>query len=240
MARACVCDDYFEVDPDNGELCLKKGTMGLRRILYYGDPGTYTFRKSAYPWLARVRVRVQGAGGGSAGANAGTDEAIVRPGGTGGSYGESLIEVSELGAAEMIIVGAGGSAGGAGSDGGDGGVSQFGGHIFAPGGLGGTSNMPSGTTASTAQGIAGPNAGTGDLRAGGGASGSAIRLNGNFGMSGHGGDSEMGTGGLGRTTEGSGLGPRGRGAGAGGGLSFGGDVDGGEGGDGIVVIELYG
>jgi hypothetical protein len=215
--------------------------MGLRQVLEYADPGTFTFRKASYPWLARVRVRVQGAGGGSAGANADTNEAIARPGGAGGAYGEGLIQVSALGTNETIIVGRGGSAGGAGSDGGDGGSSQFGGHVFAPGGAGGTSNMPSGATPSTAQGIAGPNAGTGgDFRAGGGASGSAIRLNGNYGMAGHGGDSFMGTGGLGRTTEGNGLGPRGRGAGAGGGLSFGGDVDGGEGGDGIVIVELYG
>ncbi|MET9462554.1 hypothetical protein ABZY05_47425 [Streptomyces canus] len=241
IARACVCDDYFTLGSD-GELCLKPGSMGLRQVISYGDVGTTTFRKASYPWLSRVRVRVQGAGGGSAGANAdNNNEAIARPGGAGGAYGEGLIQVAALSATETIIVGEGGSAGGAGSDGGDGGSSQFGGHIFSPGGAGGTSNMPSGTTPSTSQGISGPVSGSGgDFRQGGGASGSALRLNGNVAMAGHGGNSFLGTGGLGRTTQGNGLGPRGRGAGAGGGLSFGGDVDGGRGGDGVVIVELYG
>lgn len=234
-----MCDDYFTVS-ESGELCLKPGTMGLRQILYYSTPGTYTFRKASYPWLARVRVKVQGAGGGSAGANADSGEAIARPGGTGGAYGESLINASALGTSETIIVGAGGDAGGASSDGDDGGASQFGGFINAPGGYGGTSNMPSGTTANTSAGINGPNAATGNFRAGGGASGASIRLTGGFAVAGEGGDSMLGTGGRGRTTEGNGDSPRGSGGGAGGGLSFGGDIDGGTGGNGIVIIELYG
>ncbi|MFH9662179.1 hypothetical protein ACH4NF_29370, partial [Streptomyces sp. NPDC017248] len=45
-----------------------------RGCQYYTTPGTFTFKKSNYPWLARVRVRVQGADGGSAGANAATDQ----------------------------------------------------------------------------------------------------------------------------------------------------------------------
>ncbi|MEV7413405.1 hypothetical protein AB0O04_36990, partial [Streptomyces althioticus] len=121
----------------SGELCLNPGTMGLRDVLYFTNPGTAIFRKGDYPWLARVRVRVQGAGGGSAGANAASNNAVSRPGAGAGAYGESLIEVSALGATETILVGSGGSGGTAGGDGGAGGASQFGGHVMAPGGNGG-------------------------------------------------------------------------------------------------------
>jgi hypothetical protein len=238
VARACADGEYFEIN-SNGELTMVPGSMGLRREIVYPNPGTFTFSKASFPWLARVDVEVQGAGGGSAGANADTGEAVVRPGGTGGGYSRSLIEASDLGATVTVKVGAGGTAGNASNEGGDGGPSSFGSLVIAPGGFGGTANMPSSAAMDTSQGIAGPNAGTGDITMGGGASGSAIRLNGTNGMAGFGGDSFMGTGGLGRTTQGNGLGPRGRGAGAGGALSFGGDVDGGVGGDGIVIVRLY-
>ncbi|CAL9613959.1 hypothetical protein SUDANB1_05686 [Streptomyces sp. enrichment culture] len=238
MARACADGEYFEIN-DNGELTMVPGSMGLRRQIVYSDPGTYTFSKAAYPWLARVEVEVQGGGGGSAGGNADAGEAIVRPGGTGGGYSRSLIEASALGASTTVKVGAGGTAGDASNEGGDGGQSSFGSLVVAPGGFGGTANMPSSTTTDTSQGIAGPSAGTGDITMGGGASGSAIRLNATNGVSGFGGSSFMGTGGLGRSTQGNGLGPRGRGAGAGGALSFGGSVNGAPGGDGMVIVKLY-
>jgi hypothetical protein len=239
MARACACETYFTVNPASGELCLKPGTQGLRQTLSYAA-GTYTFNKANYPWLARVEVEVQGAGGGSAGANADAGEAVARPGGAGGGYSKSLIDAADLPASVPIKVGAGGIAGSSTTDGGDGEPSSFGSLVIASGGGGGTNNMPSGTTPSTAQGIAGPFAGTGDFAIGGGASGSAIRLSGGAAMAGFGGDSQLGTGGLGRTTQGNGLGPRGFGAGAGGAVSFGGAVDGGGGTDGRVIVHLYG
>ncbi|MFF5655191.1 glycine-rich domain-containing protein [[Kitasatospora] papulosa] len=238
IARACACDTYFTVDP-TGELCLKPGTMGLRQTLYYGT-GSHTFVKANYPWLSRIEVEVQAGGGGSAGANAAANEAIPRPGGAGGGYSKSLLAVSALGASVPITVGAGGTAGGATTEGGDGRPSSFGSLVIATGGSGGTNNMPSGTSLNTGQGIAGPGAGTGSFAVGGGASGSAIRLSGGYAMAGHGGDSFLGTGGLGRTTEGAGLTSRGYGAGAGGGLSFGGSVTGGVGGAGRVIVHLYG
>lgn len=73
------CDTYFTVN-DDGELCLKPGTVGLRRILTFKEPGTFQFEKTDYPWLARVKVRVEGGGGGSARANASKNECNVRPG----------------------------------------------------------------------------------------------------------------------------------------------------------------
>ncbi|MBT3161528.1 hypothetical protein HTV80_00165 [Streptomyces sp. Vc74B-19] len=240
MARACCCDDYFTVDPVSGELCLQPGTMGLRDIVYFTNPGTALFRKADYPWLARVKVRVQGAGGGSAGANAAQNNAVCRPGAGAGAYGESLIEASALGATETILVGTGGSAGTAGGDGGAGGASQFGGHVMAPGGAGGNSNMVAGTTPATSQGVAGANPGTGDLAIGGGAGGPAIRLSATYCLGGAGGDSQLGEGGLARSTQGTGLAPRGYGAGASGAVSLGDGQIGGPGGNGIVIVELFG
>lgn len=110
MASACVCGEYFNVS-DTGELCLNPGTMGLRQIVRFTQPGTYQFRKSDYPWLARVRVLVQGAGGGSAGADSDTGQLIARPGAASGGYSEALVEVADLGDVETMVVGAPGAGG---------------------------------------------------------------------------------------------------------------------------------
>lgn len=240
MARACACDTYFTVDTSTGELCLKPGTQGLRRVLTYGTPGTHTFRKGAYPWLARVRVIVQGAGGGSAGANAATDQCIVRPGGAGGGYAESLIEAADLGATETIVVGAGGAAGTGNAAGGAGGSSSFGGFAIAAGGDGGTAFEDSGTIPDAVSGVSGPTAGTGQIASGGGPGGGAIRLSGTEGLGGAGGDSRLGFGGLARSTEGPGTTSRGWGGGAGGAVSLGAAETGAQGGGGLVIVELYG
>lgn len=239
MASVCVCSDYFVVD-EGGELCLKPGSMGLRRLLAFKDVGTHQFRKADYPWLARIFVRVQGAGGGSAGADAAANQCIVRPGGAGGGYAESVIEVSALGAVETVVVGAGGTAGTGNQPGGAGGTSSFGGFVVAAGGDGGTAAQTSGTTPDTVQGVAGPFAGSGQWAAGGGASGGGIRLSGTNGISGAGGNAQMGTGGFPRSGEGPGTAPRGYGGGAGGALSYGGAESGFEGGPGLVLVELYG
>ncbi|GGZ23188.1 hypothetical protein GCM10010387_15370 [Streptomyces inusitatus] len=239
MASVCVCTDYFTVD-DDGQLCLIPGRQGLRETLIFDNPGTFQFQKADYPWLARVMVRVQGAGGGSAGANAAAGECIVRPGGTGGGYSESLVEAASLGAMETIVVGAGGDPGDPNDAGGAGGNSSFGGFATAPGGSGGTASQTSGTVLDATSGISGPLAGIGDLNLGGGASDGAIRLNATNGLSGKGGDSHLGTGGFPRATEGAGTAPRGVGGGAGGALSYGGSFSGGTGGIGLVIVELYG
>lgn len=101
--------------------------------------------------------------------------------------------------------------------------------------------MDSGTDLNDAQGVAGPLAGSGDFAIGGGAGGHCIRLNGNHGLSGSGGDSKLGFGGVGRSGSGPGHGGRGFGGGAGGPLSVNGAAESGSPGQpGIVVVELYG
>lgn len=239
MASVCVCSDYFTIN-DDGELCLLPGRQGLRDVVLFPDPGTYQFRKSDYPWLARVRVLVQGAGGGSAGADAGDNQCLVRPGGAGGGYSESLLDVSALGAVESVVVGAGGTAGSGNAPGGVGGSSSFGGLATAPGGDGSTAAQSSGAVADAVQGTAGAFAGVGQQASGGGAGGGGIRLSGSNGLSGGGGESRLGHGGFARSTEGPGTAPRGFGGGAGGALSYGAAQDGFQGGRGIVIVELYG
>lgn len=239
MAQVCVCSTYFTVD-DDGSLCLIPGSQGLRDVLYFSEPGTFQFEKADYPWLARVRVKVQGAGGGAAGAQADAGELVATVGGTGGGYSESFIEASALGASETITVGAGGVAGDFDSDGGAGGASSFGGTTVAPGGNPGPVGMTTGATPVAFSGIAGPLAGSGDIRMGGGASNGSLRLSGAQGQSGKGGDSFMGTGGRDRASNGTGA-PRGFGGGAAGAYArSGATTEGQAGGNGLVIVELYG
>lgn len=240
LASICACGEYFVVN-DEGELCLVPGTMGPRRVLTFSSPGTHQFVKADYPWLARVRAQAQGGGGGSGGADSDQNEAIFRPGGAGGGWSSSLLEVSLLGAVETVVVGAGGAGGMANQPGSAGGSSSFGGFVIGTGGDGGTASMTSGVGLTTASGIPGPFGGTGQLAMGGGAGEGAFRLSGSSGLAGMGGASHLGHGGYGRATHGPGTSARGWGGGAGGSVSIGGEAQpGSDGGFGIVIVELYG
>ncbi|OKI55285.1 hypothetical protein AMK17_19630 [Streptomyces sp. CB00072] len=231
MASVCACGEYFNVSAE-GELCLNPGVMGLREIVYFRTPGTHQFRRGDYPSLARVRVRVQGAGGGSGGADSDPGGSIPRPGAAAGGYSENIFEVGELSAVETVVVGAGGTGGVGNNPGTDGGSSAFGGVVTAFGGGGGSANSESGTTNITANGISGAGSGAGE---------GAIRISASQGMSGRGGDSMLGFGGYGQTTTGPGGGTRGWGAGAGGAFSCNGwSQPGTVGGNGTVIVELYG
>ncbi|MEZ7005816.1 hypothetical protein [Streptomyces sp. AD55] len=240
MAQVCVCDEYFTVD-ESGRLCLIPGVQGLRDILYFAEPGTFQFEKGDYPWLARVRVQVQAGGGGAAGARASAGQLTAQPGAAGGGYSESLIPASALGTVETIVVGAGGTPGGPSSDGGPGGNSSFGGLVIANGGAGGQAVMPAGSAPVSYSGTAAPLAGVGNFRQGGGAGGGALRLSGFEGQGGAGGESRLGHGGYSRASTGGGGGSRGFGGGAAGGIARDGDsTSGTEGGNGIVIVELWG
>ncbi|MET9818349.1 hypothetical protein [Streptomyces sp. NPDC006355] len=240
IASVCVCDDYFTVS-ETGELCLLPGRQGLRQLVRFNSPGTYQFRKSDYPWLARVRVRVQAGGGGAAGANAPQNQYVSSPGGAGGGYSESVIDVSALGPVETVIVGEGGLAGGPASDGGNGGNSSFGGLVTANGGAGGQAVMSPGDTPVCYSGTPAPLAGSGQIAMGGGPGGGAFRINGFQGQAGEGGGSHMGHGGFARASSGGGGASRGYGGGAAGSVSRGtGSQAGVAGGDGAVWVELYG
>lgn len=240
MASVCVDDQYFEVG-DDGRLTLIPGQQGLRQILTFKAPGSYTFKKASYPWLSRIFVRVQAGGGGAAGARANAGQLVAQPGGSGGGYSERLIQASALGATESIVVGAGGDAGTPTVDGGAGGGSSFGGLCTALGGNGGQVVMPSGAGPVCYSGTSGPGAGVGDWAMGGGPGGGPIRLDGGQGQSGEGGDAHLGHRGWQRASSGGGGASRGYGAGAAGALARDGDsVNGTSGGSGIVIVYLFG
>ena len=124
-------------------------TFGLREIVSFDTSGTFV--KADYPYLQQVRVRLWGAGGGSGGtaATSGTQSA-VGAGGGGGGYSEQIIPVASLPASATVTVGTGGTAGATGAnDGGAGGTTSFGSAFCqATGGGGGAGgNATSGTNA---------------------------------------------------------------------------------------------
>jgi len=91
--------------------------------VYFTSSGTFT--KATYPWLRAVRVFVTGGGGGGGGGSSatGAGELSVGSGGGGGATAVKFFEASSLGASETVTVG-GGGAGGTG-DGTDGTASSF-------------------------------------------------------------------------------------------------------------------
>lgn len=239
MASVCVDDEFFQVG-DDGRLTIVPGSMNLRDILYFKEPGTHEFNKADYPWLSRIWVQVQAAGGGAAGSRANAGQVACQPGGAGGGYSERLIEASALGATETIVVGAGGTAGTSTTDGGNGGNSSFGGLCTANGGGGGQLVMSSGATPVCYSGTAGPLAGIGDIAQGGGGGGGPFRINGEQGQSGVGGESRFGHGGWQRASTNAGGAGRGYGGGAAGAYARDGDSTSGTAGqDGVVIVWLF-
>lgn len=216
-----------------------------RELIVFTSSGTFT--KASYPWARYARVRVVGGGGGGGGGEApGAGEISCGGGGGGGGYAESLLTVSALGTSETVTVGSGGSGGAAGvNDGSSGGTSSFGSLVVATGGGGG-----GGSTADS------PNNAFGDSGAQGSGTAGDILL---VGMEG---DQGVGLVGVGRVmtarggstilanpsqityTSGSVQGPNGNSYGGG---AAGAACDqnaaakaGGDGADGVVIVELFG
>ena len=220
--------------------------------LYYTTVGTATFTKASYPWLRAIRVKCQGGGGGGAGCSTSVSGQIVcGKAGTGGVYAESFItNISGLAASVTVTVGAGGNGGAAGTNAGSaGGTSSFGSLVSATGGNGGGTadytfppNFPAGP-------VAGPTTGTGDLVIPGGDSTAAISLSTGWVMSGSGGASFMAPNGTAGAPLVSGVNNGANGSAGtnyGGGGTAGGNTQniatarsGGNGAQGIVIVELY-
>jgi hypothetical protein len=239
MARICVDEDDFTVD--SGGVLHLSDRVGSQQLLTFTTVGNFTFNPAAFPGLKAVRVVAVGGGGGGAGANASAGEAIVRAGGSGGGYSESVFNVADLVGVQGITVGAGGAGGDGNEPGNDGNASSFGGSlVVAPGGKGSVVSQTSGTGAAGVTGTGGPTAGTGQIRMGGGVGHGAIRLDANSGLSGAGGDSGggLGTGGGARASEGGAYGPRGFGSGGAGAFSIGANQVGGQANNGAVFLYL--
>lgn len=207
----------------------RKDNLGYRLVdvLYFTSDAE--FKKLSHLWLRAVRVKCQGGGGagGSISNNTGASG-----GGSGGGYAESFIKEEVLLASVSVTVGKGGSsvAGGTGGSGGD---SSFGNLVVATGGGGGNAN---GGTSSPGRGT------VGDLLIYGSWGVPAGEASTGISASGPGGSSFMGGGGSGYRLGTSGNGGAGRLYGGGGGgcrRGSSGTSTGGDGADGIVIVELY-
>jgi hypothetical protein len=231
-----------------GHFVQSAGTAGIqytdgylfRETVYFTSSGT--FSKGDYPWLRAIRVKCQAGGAAGGGANAAsTSQVSVGGGGGGGAYAESFItNIAGLDSSVTVTRGAGGAGVSAGTGGG-GGTSSFGSLVSASGGNGGLAS------AVFTDGGLGPvnpveSGGTGDLVVSGssGQSGLGIGTTGGRVRGGVGGGSFLG-GGAHVTSRQAGhpgapYGGGGSGARA---LPNEGDEAGGDGADGIVIIELY-
>jgi hypothetical protein len=202
----------------------------FREQVIFTSSGTFT--PADYSYLRAIRVRVNGGGGGGGSASA-LD--ACAGGGGGGGYAEGFItDISSLGTAVTVTIGAAGAAGTASGAGGDGGSTSFGTEISAGGGSGGQGRT-------TAGGGLGGSPGTG--------SGGDINRNGQSGFTGlavtprqagRGGDSQFGRGGVQFGTASGGIAGNGFGGGGSGGVANSATVrDGGAGAPGIVILDLF-
>lgn len=204
------------------------------QTVYFTGSGTFT--KATYPWLRAIKIKCQAAGGGGGGS--GTNNNYQGAGGGAGGYTEKFYTtISSLSASITVTVGAKGTGGAAGAnDGTAGGDSSFGTIVVATGGSGGKNGN------STAGDTAGGGASTpGDFTVTGGA-GQTRQITSTGYTTGYGGSSFMGAGAPVVSNLSSIAGPAanvGYGGGGGGGLRITGNAAGGNGADGIVIVELY-
>jgi hypothetical protein len=207
------------------------GTSAFRFVttVYFTSSGT--FSKATYPWLRAIRVKCQGGGGGGGGVASGPGVAAAGGGGSGGSAESFITDIAGLDASVTVTTGVGGAGrSGAGNISGfTGGTSSFG-SLSALGGGGGE--------------MAG--AGVTDRQGGspGTASGADLAIS---GFAGHASNSFRGGAGGGfgggdwQAQSNSGLNATGSYGGGGGGALQGDGTSraGGNGANGIVIIELY-
>jgi hypothetical protein len=234
-----------------GQFVQSAGTAGiqyadgflLRETVYFTSSGTFT--KASYPWLRAIRVRCQGGGGAGGGADAtSAGQGSGGAGGSGGNYSESFItDIAGLDASVTVTRGAGGS-GVAGAAGNAGASSSFGTLVVAAGGLGASRSLANALTRHL-NGRPAPAAGpTGDLQIQGAGGQSFYFSAFDFvrGTSAAGGSSHLGGGGNGLGSSGDGANGSQFGGGGGGALNAESQATarvGGNGADGIVILELY-
>jgi hypothetical protein len=223
-----------------------KGFQFVETIYYTSNA---TFTKATYPWLRAIRVKCQGAGGGGGGAATTTaGQTAIADAGAAGGYAESFItNIAGLSASVTITVPAGGAGGTAGANNGTGGSNaSFGSTVVGNGG------GPGGGTAANSNinvvgGATTGGGGTGDFVVQGRRTTNAFTaIGGDFqefrSMSGGGGDSFLGAGATGRTSNGNGNAGINYGGGGGGAFNAQSQAtarSGGAGAPGIVIVELF-
>lgn len=186
------------VQPANRRFVMESDLDSFRDEAYrYVDTLYFTtsgnFFKFLYPWLRGVRVTCLGGGGGGAGAaiTAATTTSIGT-GGNGGHYAQSFISnIPALPDPIAVTVGLGGQGATGAVDGAVGGTSSFGSLVSANGGAGGNAR---GATAPPY--ITDPNVNdltaTGDITMRGGAANVSFATSTGFGMASGGGSSVLG------------------------------------------------
>jgi hypothetical protein len=209
---------------------------GFSNMTVFASPGTFTTPSTT----TKIRVTVVGGGGGGGGTNIPGGPTSASGGGGGG--GGAAIKIFSVSASTpyTVTVGAGGSAG-SGLTSGTGGTSSFGPvsgtTISATGGTGGSTGPGVNEGVSGASGGAGSN---GDVNITGGG---GVATGGAPSGSGAGGSSPMGGGGSGIFVANPGISAGNNGGGYGGGASSAvkrgnpGQVSGGTGGGGVVIVE---
>jgi len=221
----------------------------LRDVKVYlnsGSPHTWT-KPAGLVGNGFIEVEVQAGGGGGGGAaSSSAGETAFGTGGAGGGYSYKKIAAASLGATETVTVGAAGTAASAGNNtGGIGGASSFGSHATTTGGNGGVGGSSSSTVTGNGVGATAGTASNGDLNIDGKRSTTWIRTSAIRGLSGAGGDSKLGYGGIYWTIAGNpsnaGNPATGYGAGGGGGISGNGNGAGAGGAatPGIVIVKEY-
>lgn len=200
--------------------------------------GTWT---NPSPTVAKpVRIRVQGPGGAGGGApNTGAGVASCGAGGEAGAYAESWMLTTDLGTSETVTVGTGGAGNSAAAGDAGSGPSSFGAHVSADEGTFGNILSASATLLSQTGGNS-AQAMTGDIQIAGQAGGASIR-NLEASVGGKGGDSMLGRGGAQRAHTANGFSATGYGGGGGGACNGASDADrtGGDGTDGIVIVDVF-
>lgn len=221
-----------------------------REVVYFTSSGSFT--KATYPWLRAIRIKVVGGGGSGGGAGTtGSTQCGASSGGAAGGYAERFFtDISSLDATVTVTVGTGGAATST-YTGNTGGTSAFGtsGNAWrtrATGGSAGSGNLGPSTSRPGGAGGVGTN---GDLLGKGGAGGPFISFVATAfnSYSGFGGSSVLSGGGEGRTATINagvdGIAGSTPGGGGSGGINIGTNGvnrSGGAGGNGTVIVELYG
>lgn len=206
-------------------------------IQTFTSSGTYT------PTSGMVYCISEAVGGGGGGGGAVNNAAFYTfaGGGGGGGYARKISTAAAIGASQTVTIGAAGTAGSSGNNaGGAGGDTSLGAICIGKGGSGGAGNPGSASVAGGAGGVAG----TGDFTFPGqtGQPGNYVSTTISFGASSSGGNSYFGTGGAGalsQATSTAGTAASLYGGGGGGGIAVNGNIGGGAGTAGVLIVTEF-